>query len=66
MTDVQFANVPNGAVLQNVLTHAHYRIRERISQTIVAERIEPIATLALVEIIRPSQRAEWDIAVWQG
>ena len=62
MTKPQFANVCNGTLLDNADTGCRYRLRERICRTLVLVRLTPMAGLPLVEIVRPSQYKEWNIA----
>lgn len=62
MTKVTFHNVCNGTMLRNSETLLHYRLRERIHHTLVLERVTPQASAPVVEIVRPSQRKEWEIA----
>lgn len=62
MTKIDFTNVCNGTVLRNTESGLHYRLRERICRTLVLVRISPVASAQLVEVVKPSQRKDWEIA----
>ncbi len=62
MSKSQFANVCVGTLLDHTVTGLRYRIRDRIARALVLERVSPVAFASLVEIVRISQRAEWNIA----
>ena len=61
MTKVEFANAPNGTMVRFAVNSCVYRIRQRISRTLVMERVTPRASASLVEIVKESQRGEWEI-----
>ena len=61
MSKVMFANAPNGTVFRFVGHNmCLYRLHYRICRTLVMERITPQASASLVEIVKPSQRDEWE------
>jgi hypothetical protein len=62
MSKVEFQNAPTGIVFRFKVNCCLYRLRDRISRALVMERITPQASASLVEIVKESQRGEWDNA----
>lgn len=61
MSKVEFANVPNGVVVQSVESHVRYRLHERIGRKLLLVRISPVASMPLVEIVSDAGRGDYNV-----
>lgn len=61
MSKPEFANICVGTVLRFSVNTCLYRLRYRICRTLIMERITPQASASLVEAVKISQRAEWEV-----